>query len=56
MALYADMGKRSEALRLYDQCRKTMLELLDTEPDPMTTSIYRRILGDGPPESTNTEI
>ena len=55
MSLYADTGKRSEALRLYDQCRKTMLELLDAEPDPMTTSIYRRILGDGPPESTNTE-
>lgn len=55
MSLYADLGKRSEALRLYEQCRKTMLDLLDTEPDSLTTSIYRRILGVGPPESTNTE-
>jgi LuxR family transcriptional regulator, maltose regulon positive regulatory protein len=45
MTLYADMGKRSEALKLYEKCREAMLELLDTEPDSVTHSIYKRILG-----------
>jgi LuxR family transcriptional regulator, maltose regulon positive regulatory protein len=44
MALYTHMGKRNEALKLYEKCRQALIDLLDAEPDSVTTSIYMKIL------------
>lgn len=43
MVLYYDKGKRNEALRVYEDCKKTLQESLDTEPDQVTTAVYRKI-------------
>lgn len=45
MTLYTHMGKRNEALKLYEKCRQALLDLLDAEPDSVTNSIYMKILG-----------
>jgi len=44
MILYANRGRRSEALKVYAQCRHALQSGLDTAPDEMTTSIYKKIL------------
>ncbi len=44
MTLYASRGKRTEAIKVYHDCRKAIREGLDTEPGRLTTSIYRKIL------------
>jgi len=44
MTLYAHMGRRSEALKLYETCKKSLQAALEVEPDPLTTSLYKRIL------------
>ena len=45
MTLYADKGKRSQALHVFEKCRKNLKKHVDVEPDEVTVSIYRRILG-----------
>ncbi|MDY6837594.1 MAG: BTAD domain-containing putative transcriptional regulator [Thermodesulfobacteriota bacterium] len=44
MTLYSNLGKRSAALGVYDECRKALKAGLDTEPDKVTTSLYNKIL------------
>ena len=45
MVLYADKGKRNEALRIYEDCKKALRVMLDSEPDRVTTAIYHKISG-----------
>jgi len=44
MTLYSNLGKRSAALKVYDACRKAVEAELETEPDKVTTSLYKKIL------------
>ncbi len=43
MVLYSNMGMHNEALRIYEECKKVLKSALQTEPDPMTTSLHKRI-------------
>jgi LuxR family maltose regulon positive regulatory protein len=45
MALYSEQGKQNEALKVYKICKKTLQEELDTEPDQITISLYKKISG-----------
>ncbi len=45
MVLYADRGKRSKALSVFETCRKNLQQALGIEPDDLTLSVYRRIRG-----------
>jgi len=45
MTLYADKGKRSQALQVFEKCRENLRRHVDVEPDEVTVSVYRRILG-----------
>ncbi|OPY84210.1 MAG: Bacterial transcriptional activator domain protein [Syntrophorhabdus sp. PtaU1.Bin153] len=47
MTLYANRGKRTEAIKAYQDCRKALREGLDAEPEALTTSIYRKIVESG---------
>jgi len=44
MVLYSNRGKRSAALKVYEECRQALQTGLDTEPDQITTSIYKKIV------------
>ena len=44
MLLYARQGRRNAALRLYADLQGVLLKELNTEPDELTTAIYRKIL------------
>ena len=44
MTLYANRGKRTEAIKVYHDCRKALREGLEAEPGRLTTSIYNKIL------------
>jgi LuxR family transcriptional regulator, maltose regulon positive regulatory protein len=44
MVLYSNRGMRNTAIKIYDECRKALEEELESKPDDLTTSIYRRIL------------
>jgi DNA-binding SARP family transcriptional activator len=44
MVLYSNMGKRNEALKVYERCRKALHEELDVEPDQVTIALYKKIL------------
>ena len=43
MLLYSNIGMRTEAIRVYNECKRALSRELDVEPDELTTSIYRRI-------------
>jgi ATP/maltotriose-dependent transcriptional regulator MalT/DNA-binding SARP family transcriptional activator len=43
MTLYTRRGMRAEALRTYEACRKALARELDTEPDAVTTAIFKKI-------------
>ncbi|MCF8038005.1 MAG: tetratricopeptide repeat protein [Desulfohalobiaceae bacterium] len=45
MVLYADMGKRTMALKTYETCRTALRNSLDIEPEDQTTSLYLKIRG-----------
>jgi ATP/maltotriose-dependent transcriptional regulator MalT len=44
MQLYAQRGLRNAALRVYEECRKSLQEMLNTEPEEVTTAVYRKVL------------
>jgi DNA-binding SARP family transcriptional activator len=44
MQLYAQRGLRNAALRVYEECKKSLQEMLNTEPEEVTTAVYRNIL------------
>ena len=45
MVLYSIMGKRNEALKIYERCRKVLRDELDVEPDQVTVALYEKIVG-----------
>lgn len=44
MLLLAQRGMRNAALRVYQDCRQSLHEVLNTEPEEATTAIYRKIM------------
>jgi DNA-binding SARP family transcriptional activator len=44
MQLYAQRGLRNAALRVYEDCKRALQEMLDTDPEEVTTAIYRKVL------------
>ncbi|MFC1788411.1 BTAD domain-containing putative transcriptional regulator [Thermodesulfobacteriota bacterium] len=44
MTLYSNRGMRSAALKVYEECKKALQTDLDTAPDEITTSIYKKVL------------
>jgi DNA-binding SARP family transcriptional activator len=47
MTLYSNRRMRTEAIKVYEDCRKAFREGLDTEPEALTTSIYKKIIESG---------
>lgn len=45
MSLYAKLGMRNAALKVYQECKKALYDELDSEPDETTVEIYRKIAG-----------
>jgi LuxR family maltose regulon positive regulatory protein len=43
MILYADAGRKNEALHVFKECRSILKKELDTEPESKTRQIYARI-------------
>lgn len=43
MQLYAHRGMRNAALLIYEECRRSLQEALNTEPEEATTAMYRKI-------------
>jgi DNA-binding SARP family transcriptional activator/CRP-like cAMP-binding protein len=44
MLNYSSRGMRNAALKAYQDCLKALRDELDTEPDTLTTSLYRKLL------------
>ena len=44
MVLYSNMGKRNEALKVYERRRKAIRDELDVEPEQVTVALYEKIL------------
>ncbi len=44
MQLYAQRGLRNAALRVYEDCKRALQEMLNTDPEEVTTAIYRKVL------------
>jgi LuxR family maltose regulon positive regulatory protein len=44
MTLYSNRGMRSAALKTYEECKRALQTGLDTVPDEVTTSIYKKVL------------
>jgi DNA-binding SARP family transcriptional activator/CRP-like cAMP-binding protein len=44
MLIYSNGGMRAEALRAYEDCRKTLEREIGVQPGRLTSSIYKRIL------------
>jgi len=55
MQLYAQRGLRNAALRVYEECRKSLQEMLNTEPEEVTTAIYRKVLETAPRGRRDTD-
>ena len=48
MILYSQQGMRNEALKVYEACKKALRDEIDTEPDQITVSLYKKILENHP--------
>jgi DNA-binding SARP family transcriptional activator len=46
MICYRNLGKKSEALLVYQRCRKTLSSVLEIEPSGETQAIYNAILSE----------
>jgi LuxR family maltose regulon positive regulatory protein len=44
MQLYAQRGQRNAALRVYEDCKRSLQEQLNTDPEEVTTAVYRKVL------------
>jgi DNA-binding SARP family transcriptional activator len=44
MICYQGMGKKAEAIAIYNRCRKTLSAALGIEPSSKTQTIYRSLL------------
>jgi DNA-binding SARP family transcriptional activator len=56
MALYAETGRRSGALRQYEQCVEVLSRELDTEPEAETRELYRQLIADRPRDRSNAPV
>ena len=45
MAHYHSLGRRSEAVRVYERCERALSHDMDLEPDMRTKRLYRSIIG-----------
>ncbi len=45
MRCYHKLGRKAEALSVYERCRKTLSSVLGVEPSPLTESVCRNIKG-----------
>jgi len=55
MLLFARRGMRNAALRAYQDCKQSLKEGLDTEPEEATSAIYRKVLeSTGQPRTTKS--
>jgi DNA-binding SARP family transcriptional activator len=43
MILYADTGRKKEAIQVFNTCRAVLKTELDAEPDPETLDLYEKI-------------
>lgn len=43
MILYADAGRKNEAIQVFNKCRTVLKTELDTAPDPETLDLYEKI-------------
>jgi DNA-binding SARP family transcriptional activator/CRP-like cAMP-binding protein len=41
---YSNRGMRNAALKTYEDCARILQNELNTEPDPLTTSLYKKVL------------
>ena len=44
MLIYAKRGMRTEAIRVFEECRRSLERDVGVDPDKLTLSIYRRIM------------
>ncbi len=51
MLLYSNIGMRTEAIRVYNECTRVLGRELGVDPDKLTTSIYGRIVESGRPDT-----
>ncbi len=49
MLSYSHIGMRTEAIRVYEDCKRVLDVELGVDPDNLTTSLYRRIMENGQP-------
>jgi len=47
MLCYRQMGRRAEALSIYQRCRKTLSMVLEIDPSPKTEAIYKSLSSGG---------
>ncbi|MGD0626507.1 MAG: BTAD domain-containing putative transcriptional regulator [Thermodesulfobacteriota bacterium] len=47
MICYQHLGRRTEALAIYQRCRKTLSTILRIDPSPKTEAIYKSLNSDG---------
>jgi len=45
MACYARLGRRAEALKVYERCRRTLAAVFGVETSEETATLYRKIKG-----------
>ncbi|MEA3435397.1 MAG: BTAD domain-containing putative transcriptional regulator [Thermodesulfobacteriota bacterium] len=45
MTLYSEQGKQNKVLEVYKTCKKALQDELDTKPDQVTISLYKKISG-----------
>jgi len=43
MICYGQLGRRAEALEIYNRCRKTLHGVLGVEPSPETKAVYEKL-------------
>jgi DNA-binding SARP family transcriptional activator len=44
MLIYSNRGMRAEALKVYEECKKALEDLVGVEPCRLTVSIYKKIM------------
>jgi DNA-binding SARP family transcriptional activator len=49
MVCYGRLGRRNDALSIYQRCRKTLLAVLEVEPSEKTEEIYESLIPNGKP-------
>lgn len=45
MARYHSLGRRADAVRIYERCERALSRDMDVEPEEKTKRLYRSIIG-----------